>query len=168
MCLDPVTMMLVITAISTGVQAYGAYQEQQATNKAAEYRADMLDRNAKNADIQAKDSERRGDLEAQQHRLKVSQLQGEQKTAFASSGVVVDEGSALGASLETAHMGELDALTLKRNASMEAWGYKNEAADYRGQASLTRATKRNPWMAAGTTLLTGASKMSSQYASAKG
>ena len=44
---------------------------------------------------------------------------------------------------DTAHQGELDALTLRTNAAREAWGYQVEAGDIRKRAQITRQEGRN-------------------------
>lgn len=166
MC-DPVTATIVVMSVAAGVGSYNAYQEQKAANAAAQYNADVYERNAQIADMQAAEATAQGELEEKQYRLKLSQTQGQQRSALAAGGVVVDEGSAYDVLEDTVAYGELDALTIRRNAAVEAWGYKNEAIDYRAQASLLRSTKRSPWAAAGSSLLTSASKIG-QFASSSG
>lgn len=168
MC-EPLTILattaLVTSAIGVGVQAYGAQKEQKAANKAAEYNAQIMERNSQIAGMQADNALQRGEVAEKQHRLRVSKLIGEQRAGFGASGAVVDTGSALDVVMDTAEHGELDALTIRHNAAMEAWGYRNQGADYTAQASLSRFSKRSPGFAAGTTLLTGAGQIAGQAAS---
>lgn len=167
MC-EPTTIImgasLVLSAIGVGVQAYGQKKEQEAANKAAEYNASMYERNAQIAQMQKTDALERGKVAEKQFRLKISKLQGEQRADFGASGVVVDTGSPLDIALDTAEQGELDALTIRHNAAMEAWGFQNQSDEFISNASMVRATKRSPGFAAGTTLLTGAGQIAGQAA----
>lgn len=170
MC-EPTTILyagaLIISAIGVGVQAYGKKQDQEAANKAAEYNATILERNAQIADMQVENARQRGELEEKQFRLSLSKLKGEQRASFGASGAVVDTGSPLDVLLDTAEQGEFDALTIRHNAAVEAWGYGNQASDYRSQAVLTRFSKKSPSFAATSTLLTGAGQIAGQAASYK-
>ena len=165
MC-EPTTLAitaLTLSAIGTGVSAYAANQEVKAANKAAEYNAQIQERNAQIADIQAKDAEARGAVEEKQYRLKLQQLQGSQRAAAAGSGVLVDVGSPFDVLNDTVSYGELDALTIRRNAAVEAWGYRNQGVDYRQQANLSRSQKGSAALATTSTLLTGTSRLASQF-----
>lgn len=168
MC-EPLTILattaIVTSAIGVGVSAYGQYKEGQAANKAAEYNAQVMERNAQVAGMQQQNALERGDVAEKQHRLRVSRLIGEQRAGFGASGVVVDTGSPLDVVMDTAEQGELDALTIRHNAAMEAWGYRNQQDEFISNASMTRATKRSPGFAAATTLLTGAGQVAGQAAS---
>lgn len=167
MC-EPMTIIagagLVMSAIGVGTQAYAANKEAKAANAAAEYNASIQERNAEIANIQANDAIARGDIAEKQYRLGVSKMVGEQRASMGASGVVVDTGSALDVNLDTVEQGELDALTIRHNASLEAWALKNQAAESIGNASLFRATKRSPGMAATSTLLTGGGQIAGQAA----
>lgn len=167
MC-DPITLTVLATtaivtsAIGVGVSAYGNYQQTKAANSAAEYNAQLQKRNADVADMQAKDAIQRGEVEEKQFRLNVSKLKGQQRAGFGASGAVVDSGSSLDVLKDTAEFGELDALTIRHNAAVEAWGFKNQAANFTGQADLSRLQKRSAGFAAGSTLITGAGQVAGQ------
>lgn len=167
MC-EPTTIImgasLALSAIGVGVQAYSANKEAKAANAAAEYNASIQERNATIAGIRANDAIARGDIEEKKYRLQVSKLVGEQRSEYGASGVVVDTGSPLDVNLDTVEQGELDALTIRHNASIEAWGLRNQAEEAIGNASLYRATRRSPAVAAGTTLLSGAGQIAGQAA----
>ena len=154
-------------AVFGGAMALGgisAYQEQKAQNAALEYNAKLAERNAEVSEMQAKQAGERGELEEKQLRARTSRIKGEQRTAFARSGAAVDEGSSLDVLLDTAKFGEMDALTVRYNAEVEAWGYREEAEGYRGAAALSRMQRRDPWQAAATSLLGGASQLGAAYA----
>lgn len=159
--------LLAILALSAITQGLSAYKTVQAQNAAAEYNARVLDRNAKIADMQAEDAAQRGRLEEQQQRLRIKKLVGEQRSAFASSGVVVDQGSPLDAIVSTVEEGELDALTIRHNAAVEQWGYNEEATNLRSQSTLLRLSKKNAGAAGATSLLTSAGSLAAVYGGIK-
>lgn len=139
---------LAIGAVSAGVSAYGSYQQVQSANRAADY-------NAKVADYEAQDAEARGRIDAKAKRLEVARMISSQRAGYSGSGVVVDDGSALAVTQDTAHFGELDALAIKQNAARGAWGYKN-------QANLSRLSRSSALLAGGTSLLTSGSALTNQ------
>lgn len=156
---DPATIALATLAVSAagvGVSTYSAYRQAEAQNDAAEYNERVAKRNNEIAEIQALDAERRGKIEEKQHRLRVSRLLGAQRAAAAGSGVVVDTGSPLAMLEDTAMLGEYDAETIKHNAKREAWALR---AGKQG----TSYGRTSPVLAAGGTLLGGASRLGAQY-----
>jgi len=162
-----------IGAGGLAMQTIGAKQRVDAENQSAEFSARMNEYNAsisqKNvqlAQARAQDAEARGRVAEKQHRQRVSQLKGTQRAGFAASGVLVDSGSTQDVLEDTAVFGELDALTIRHNAATEAFGERMQAANFQDQsqqlnmqADMTRRQKRNPWLSAGTTLLTGGSQL---------
>ncbi len=87
-----------------------------------------------------------------QHRAKVNQLIGSQRTSYAAQGVDLTYGSAVQTMQDTRFLGEMDALTLKNNAYKEAFGYKLSAIDASTQARLLSVASRAQ---GASTLLTG-------------
>lgn len=147
--------MCVVSLISLGLSAYFAYAGVKAQNKAADYNAEIQQRNAQIAGMQAKEAGKRGELEQKQLRLNIAKTRGAQRAAFGASGVLVDEGSALDVLEDTNYLGEQDSLTLKHNTAMEVWGIKNQAAGFESKAGLLKSQKKSAVIAGGTTLLTG-------------
>ena len=144
MC-DPATAAI---AASAGVQAKAAYNSVKAANIAAEYNAKIMENNAALAREKANINKEKGEEQARRHRLKISKLKGTQRSAFASSGVVVDSGSALDVLLDTVQTEQLDAIDIKRNASIEVWQSKASAQNFEQQANLSRLKRRNAFDAA--------------------
>lgn len=105
--------------------------------------AQAFERNARLARLAAMDAESRGAQEAGRARMKGTQVIGEQKVAFAASGVDVSSGSPLALMADSRMMSELDAQTLKNNAAREAWGLRMEADDLDKQAKRSRQRGRN-------------------------
>ncbi len=154
---------LASTAAGVVMQAQAAGQQAVAANQAAEYNAKIQERNAEIAEMQAVSAEERGAVAEKQHQQRVSGLKGSQRVAAAGSGVVVDTGSPLAVLQDTAALGELDALTIRENTSREAWGYRTQAGGYTAQAGLLRSQRQDPSAALTTTLVSGASRLGSQF-----
>lgn len=139
---DPVTLGIItvsLTAAAGATQAYGQYREGQALNSQAKYQAKVAENNALSAQYAAKDARDRGAIEARQQELRTRQVMASQRAGAASRGVLVDDGSALEQVVDTAGIGELDALLIRSNAEREAIGFENQGAEFRGEAGLRRA-----------------------------
>jgi hypothetical protein len=123
--------------------------------------------NATLADRRAKDALERGKLEEQRKRMQLAQLKGKQIAAMSEGGLDLSFGSPLDAIVDTAVLGELDALTIRSNAAREAYDYKVQGANYRSEAELKRASaktsKTTGYLAAGGTILGGGAKAYENY-----
>lgn len=136
---NPALAGAAVGLLASGVSAYSSYQSGQSQKKAAEYNAEMQERQAKDAiAIGAQDAAARRD-----RARKVASAQAE---AAAMSGVDVNTGTPLALLTETAGLGELDALTAQNNAQRQAWGYQGQAildayqGRMAGQAGTLNAT----------------------------
>ena len=136
-------------AIAVGTQTAGAIGQARAQNKAAEFNAEV-------GHIQALDAARRGQLAESQFRTDVAGLQGQQRVAFAGAGVSIASGSAFDVLAETTKIGNLDAMTIRHNTA-------KEVAALEAGAALSASATRSPLLAAGGTLLTGASSLTNQF-----
>lgn len=145
-----------LLALSSGVQSVSAvgqgYAQSQALKARGDYESRMMELNARRAELSAADAIRRGEKDATEVKKQAKKLVGSQRAAMAAQGIVLDDGSALDIQEDTAAMGAEDAMTVRNNAWREAWGFRTQASDYRGQAKFARMAARNE---ARTTLLTG-------------
>lgn len=148
MC-DPLTIIAGTTAVVSG---YGQYQQGQYQEKVAKNNAIIQQR-------MADDALSRGQRAENEHRLKVAMLKDKQRTAIAAGGREIS-GSAFDVLEDTEAMGELDALTIRQNASNEAWGNLVNASNYRAQGKLDRMAGTS---GAATTILSGAGSAYRQY-----
>jgi len=118
--------------------------------------------NATISERRAKDALERGELEEQQKRRETSALIGKQKAAMAANGVDLTFGSPLDVIVDSAVLGELDALTIRKNAHREEYDYHVQAANQRAQGAMHSGAADSAlaggYMAAGGTVLTGASQ----------
>jgi len=156
-----------ITLASTGMQMYGQYQQGKAQQAQYDYQAQVNDNNRKIAEWQAQDAIDRGEIEEKQHRIKVSQLAGRQRSVLASNNVEVDSGSALDVLGDTAELGELDALTIRSNAEREAYGYRVSAMNQGAEAGLNRTAGANARVSGNygtmTSLLSGGNTLADKW-----
>ena len=150
------------TALLIGSTLIGGYAQIQAGNAqaaASKYNAQVAEMNATLADRAAKDALERGAAEEQRKRMEIAAIQGRQQAAMAANGVDLTFGSPLDTLVDTATMGELDALTIRRNAAREAYDYETQGVNYRADATLSRmnasAAKTGGYLGAAGTILGG-------------
>jgi len=160
MC-NPVAAGYAIMAAGMAASAYGTYQETKANNKALDYNAQIAEQNAVVSEKLAEDATARGELAEYEARIKGRRLLGKQRVASAASGVLVDSGSTLDVLQDTAALNEMDALTVRHNAALEAYGYETEAEQFKSEARLARMSKRSPGRRAVVSLLGGGSSFGS-------
>ena len=160
---------IALTLASTVIGAAGQIQQGKAQAAASNYNAKVAEMNATLADRRARDALERGKIEEQQKRQEISQLKGRQKAAMAANGVDLTFGSPLDTIVDTAVLGELDALTVRRNAAREAYDHEVQGVNNRSDATLNRmnakAAKTGGYLAAAGTVLGGAGKAYGQYKS---
>jgi hypothetical protein len=159
------SMMLMIG--STVLGAVGQIQQANAQAAAADYNAKVAEMNAKLSERRAQDAIERGAAEEQRKRMEVARIKGQQKVAMAANGVDLSFGSPLDTIVDTAVLGELDALTIRSNAYRESYDRQVDAANQRAGATLNRmeakAAKTGGYLAAAGTILGGAGKAYGQY-----
>lgn len=124
------------TVIGAGVSAYGQMQAGKAAQSAANYQAAVASNNKIIADRAAADALKRGETAESQHRQQVAALKGRQRAVMAGNGVVVDQGSALDITTDTAGQGEFEALTIRSNAEREAYNHKVQGMGFQADAGL--------------------------------
>ena len=116
----------------------GQIQQANAQAAASRYNAQIAEMNATLADRRARDAILRGQEEEQRKRAEIAQLQGRQRAAMGANNVDLGFGSPLDTLVDTAVMGELDALTIRRNAAREAYDFNVQGVNQRAQAGLDR------------------------------
>lgn len=127
---------LALAATSAVIGGVGAVYSASANSAASKYNQQIATMNAELSRRRAKDALERGANEEQQKRLEVAQLKGHQLAAAAANGVDVSFGSPLDAMIDTAALGELDALTIRRNAARESYDYEVQAVNGQAEAAL--------------------------------
>lgn len=160
-------LSVALTIGSTLLGAAGAMQQGQAAQAASTYNAQVMDMNAVMSERRAKDAVERGAIEEQRKRQEVAKIKGAQTAAMAANGVDLTFGSPLDTLVDTAVMGELDALTIRTNTAREAYDYRVDAVNKRSGASLERmkgdSAATAGYLGAAGTVLTGAGKAYGGY-----
>ncbi len=160
-------LMLALTIGSTLLGAAGQIQQGQAQAAASNYNAQVGDMNAKISERRERDAIDRGQQEEIKKRQEIATLQGRQRAAMAANGVDLSFGSPADTLIDTAVMGEIDALTIRSSAAREAYDYKVDAVNRRADANLNRMNAKSAvtgcYLAAGGTLLTGFGKAYGDY-----
>lgn len=149
MAMGMTMLALTLAGIGTGTSAIGQIRAGKAANKAnaaagvaqkeaAESQAQLADYNAGVAELQAQDAVARGAQDESRFRQGIRQVIGSQRAGLAAGNVDVGFGSSVDVQADAAFLGELDALTIRTNATREAWGYKVTAEDSRRRAEILR------------------------------
>lgn len=166
-----------MAGIGLGMQTMGAYQSAKAENKSLQFNASIMRQNAmiaeENARIneqRAADAAARGQITQRSVKETGERFKGAQRASAGASGVVVDSGSTLDVTQDTAAGVARDIETVKYNTEMERWGHLMSArsdrlvgAQHSAQAQMTLASRRNPFVPAATTLLGGLTSMDRQF-----
>lgn len=143
-------------ALTVAGSLFGA----DAANQEGKYQQQVQQNNAIVSDNMAKDAENRGKIEEANHRLKVAQMKSSQRARLGASGGDLNVGTAGELQMDTAMMGELDALTIRSNYQRDAYNYREQARGHTAQAGLERSKGKNTATA---TLLSGGTQVAGQW-----
>lgn len=148
-------LAMVTQGLGTLTSAAGAFSKANADRLAAQNNANLA--------LSAANNEQRvGDSQAQKLYAQTSQMKGTQRASFAARGLSLSTGSPLDILTSTDVMGAADQNTLKVNTQNAVNADLNKAAYYKSQAS-----NDSPFVSVGTSLVTGASKVSDKWYDAK-
>lgn len=149
------TIATVGAALISGV---GTIAQGQAASAQASYQAQVARNNSIIAERNAQDAERRGVIAEDAQRRRAAQIMGAQRAGLAGQGSVLDDGSPLDIQMDTAGLGELDALTVRSNYQREAYASRVQGMNYDAAANLadSRTGTLGSWLSAGGSILGGA------------
>lgn len=144
---------------SMGFGAIGAYQQSASAKASAEYQSQVARNNAISAEYQAQDALKRGEVAEAEQRRKTMMLKGGQTARLAANGIDISEGSALQILSDTDWMGEQDALTVRDNASREAWAYRQQGSNAQSNSNMLKASAdaQNPLFEGAASIMTNKS-----------
>lgn len=169
MC-EPATLSalsIAATVVGTGVSALGQMQAGKAQAAQLNYQAAVGRNNSILAQRAADDARLRGEEAARREASKTKQLAGRQRAVLAANGQLVDQGSALDITSDTAEIGKLDELTIRSNAEREALGYEAQGMNFQAGSNLNSMGAANASTAsiggAFGTVLTGAGNVASKW-----
>lgn len=146
-----------------GLSAMGTIQQTNAANKQAAVQAQIAANNAQIAENEAAYARGQAEKNAEAQKRKTMQAIGTQRAAMGASGAVVDEGSFMDVTLDTAERGTFDALALLEEGDRAAWRAENQAGNFRAQAGLYSASQKDPLLSVGGSLLSGAGEIGKNY-----
>lgn len=150
---------------SSVVNSYSAYTRAQAEQAALNHQAQIAANNAQTANELAADALNRGVTAKLQQQLRTRQLAGTQRASMAARGLDISDGSALDILTTTEFMGQVDANTVSDNAAREAWGFRNQSANYAANSAnlRMRSDSISPFAEGASTLLTSAGRVASTW-----
>lgn len=146
-----------------GLSALGTMQQTDAANKQAAYQAQVSANNAATSEKEAAYARETAAKNADAQKRKTLSVIGSQRAAEGASGAVVDSGSFMDVTLDTAERGAIDALALLKEGDLAAWRAENQAVNYRAQSQLYSSSKKDPMMSVGGSLLSGAGEIGKNY-----
>lgn len=144
--------------VGAGFSAYGQYNAGKDQRALGEFNAGVSEQKARDALV-------RGDWSENRLREETRKLIGQQRVAFAASGVDITDADSTAANVfaDTQALSELDAQTIRYNAQREAWGHRMDAENFRrGGQTAYEAGKMN---AIGTLFQAGGSLLYGKYGS---
>lgn len=130
-------LSLVSSVLGGGMQIAGQMQAGKAAQGQAAFQSAVARNNAILAERAAQDALTRGSIQEQLAAGGTARLKGRQRVALAANGVLVDEGSALDITSDTAAKGKFDQLTIRSNAEREALGFRTQGLNFQNDASLS-------------------------------
>ena len=145
------TAATVLQIAGVGFAALGAIQQSQASKAQANYNAQVQRNNEVIALQNAEDARLRGKVEADKARTRVQQTVGATRASLAANGLLVDDDigtTSAGLLSDVLDAGELDILTIKNNAELEARRFEiqaNSASATAGGLTL-QAKSFNPFL----------------------
>lgn len=168
MSVGPETLAIASIAssvVGTGVSIMGQMQQADAAQKAANYQAAVARNNQILANQRAQQIEAEGKIAEDRKRQEAARLAGRQRAVLAGNGVLVDVGSALDITSDTAAMGELDALNTKYAYDNQAYNARTQAANFGSDAAMAdyRASSSDATLAVAGTLLQGAGSVADKW-----
>lgn len=144
------TSVLSLGSAATGLA--GSFADAQSIRAQGDYQNEMAKINAKYAEFSAESAIKRGDKAATDVKKQTKKLIGSQRAALAAQGIQIDSGSALDVQEDTAMIGQQEALKIKNNAWMEAFGFKVQAQQDTQQGKIAKMAANNT---ASATIATG-------------
>lgn len=131
---------VILGAVSTGVSILGIMQSTSANIQAANYQAQIADRNAAIMEDNAQRAAYRSAVEAQQQDENTRGVVGQIIANQAASGLRLGGRSAMLTRKSAAELGRLDTLNIRQAGEIEAHNYLMQAEDFRSSADFSRKT----------------------------
>lgn len=154
---------MVALGVNSVISAFGAAGVTRRNNAIAQSQANIARLNAQTMELQAQAVLNAANSQIQQETMRAGQTKARQKAALAANGVAIGEGSAAEQTASTDIIKTINTNKLKANATAQAWGYRQKASNYMGQAYMAEAKKKSSSSAFGETLLQGMGRLGFAY-----
>lgn len=123
-------------AVMAGLQVAQGIGQAAAMEAQANYQNEMSRINQRNAELQARNVLKQGDIDAIKAKKKINQIVGTQRANLAAQGIDVRSGSAAMIQEETMAAGVEEVQSIRNNAFLTAMGYRAEAEDRASNARM--------------------------------
>lgn len=137
---------------SSALTLVSAHTQSEARRAEGRFEAQQFQANARFAQLQARDAERRGETSARQIGEAAQAALGTARAGFATQGVDIGTGSAAETQAGIAAVSAQEQQRVLNDAWREAWGLRVQADDFRTRAGFARVAAEQE---ATSTLLTG-------------
>lgn len=154
---------LAAQAVTTLINSYGSKKLAKHQNAIAQSKANIARINRDMMERQAQARLRQAESDIMSLTMKAGKTKSSQRAALAANGIAVGEGSAAELQASTDIIKEIDKNQIKENAIRDAWGIRQKAVNYEGEALMAEASRVNPSNVMGNTLLSGASQIAGGY-----
>jgi hypothetical protein len=160
----PQIVAMAFSAISTGVGAIGAMQQQRGAQDTSAYQAAVARNNAIIARQNADAVRARGEVAEDDHARKIIQVKGAARARQAALGFLVDDtedSTNVQLVADLAEAGTLDILRIRDNTEIEARKAEAQGINFDAQAGLfdVQGASANPLLAGAGALFSGAAKI---------
>lgn len=146
---------------------YSAWKGAKTNKYVAQAQADIAKNNQTIAQMGAESAFRAGQAEIAKLTLAAGKKKASQRAAYAANGVALGVGSSAEQTASTDIIKEVDKDTAQMNALASAWGYRRQQTQYYIDEQTARARADAygdyAYLAAGATLLSGASSVASKW-----
>lgn len=132
-----------LNIVSTGIGIFGTLMQASANAEAANYQAQVAERNRKINEENAVRALHRSVVEQQQQDRITRGLLGEQLAAQAASGISADVGTPVMTRKSAQRLGRLDALNIRQAGEIEAYNFRQVAQDAGLSADFFRRQASN-------------------------
>lgn len=155
------TIGLIGSVLGSVSSVTGQIQANKTAQAQANYTNAINQRDAELAEINARDAIDQGIKDQEEARREYKAKVGQLKTQYGAGNVTLDSGSTMDMLVDTAEVGELEALDIGANAQREADAYLRQAQDLRNEGSmaLSLADQQSNELSTATSLLNGASSV---------
>lgn len=149
--------------VGTGLSIFGAIQQGKAEAASQEYQANVAQANANIADKNAERTQQSAAEEQYQQDQSATALFGEQEAAQGASGLSLKSKSFISTRRSARQLSRLDALNIRQQGDVQAFGYRTDAANQVSSSEMHKAAGKNAltasYLNAGSSLIGGASSI---------